>query len=280
MNVASRMESTGLAGKVQISQQTAELLIAAGKSDWLTPRQDKIVTKGGGEMQTYWLTMGVNLTSSDAASTSGSDQAEEEEAEAKVTFAEDGEGLKSVAMQNSKSTRLVEWNCDVLLRLLKQIVAHRKALGITQQAFSFRKVRFAEAGSTVIGEMKETITFPEFNANALKSQEEADNVALPHQVVDQLYDFVTNIAALYNEHPFHNFEHASHVTMSVVKLLSRIVAPSNVDKADGNSLRDHPYGITSHPLTQFACVLGSIVHDCDHQGGLLLLLLLLIFATS
>jgi 3'5'-cyclic nucleotide phosphodiesterase len=70
----------------------------------------------------------------------------------------------------------------------------------------------------------------------------------------------------------HNFEHASHVTMSVVKLLSRIVAPSEADFAqmEGNgsfySLHDHTYGITSDPLTQFACVLSALIHDLDHPG--------------
>jgi hypothetical protein len=37
---------------------------------------------------------------------------------------------------------------------------------------------------------------------------------------------------MYRDNPFHNFEHASHVTMSVVKLLSRIVAPDQVANAD------------------------------------------------
>lgn len=42
-------------------------------------------------------------------------------------------------------------------------------------------------------------------------------------------------------------EHASHVTMSVTKLLSRIVAPSDLDLGDGRrvnsqSLHDHTYG--------------------------------------
>jgi hypothetical protein len=42
-------------------------------------------------------------------------------------------------------------------------------------------------------------------------------------------------------------EHASHVTMSVTKLLSRIVAPSERDvacgkKVDSESLHDHTYG--------------------------------------
>ena len=65
--------------------------------------------------------------------------------------------------------------------------------------------------------------------------------------------------------------------MSVVKLLSRIVAPSDltdeeVDKKKKGTrvsisfLHDHTYGITSDPLTQFACVLSALIHDADHPG--------------
>lgn len=67
---------------------------------------------------------------------------------------------------------------------------------------------------------------------------------------------------------FHNFEHASHVTMSVAKLLSRIVAPDlEITSTNCRStLHDHTYGITSDPLTQFACILAALIHDVDHQG--------------
>ena len=68
----------------------------------------------------------------------------------------------------------------------------------------------------------------------------------------------------------HNFEHASHVSMSTVKLLSRIVAPGQNLKAQDNfaseELHDHTYGITSDPLTQFAVVLSALIHDVDHRG--------------
>ena len=50
------MESNGSRGRIQVSQETADLLVGAGKESWLTPREDKIVAKGKGELQTYWLT--------------------------------------------------------------------------------------------------------------------------------------------------------------------------------------------------------------------------------
>jgi len=31
-------------------------------------------------------------------------------------------------------------------------------------------------------------------------------------------------------------------------------------------LHDHTYGITSDPLTQFACVFSALIHDVDHAG--------------
>lgn len=51
MNTASRMESTGQRGKIQLSQETADLLVSAGKTEWLSLREDKVVAKGKGEMQ-------------------------------------------------------------------------------------------------------------------------------------------------------------------------------------------------------------------------------------
>jgi class 3 adenylate cyclase len=46
MNTASRMESNGLRDKIQISQETADLLNIAGKTNWLSRRQDSTYTCG------------------------------------------------------------------------------------------------------------------------------------------------------------------------------------------------------------------------------------------
>ena len=45
VNTASRMESNGQKGRIQVSQQTADLLIAAGKQHWVKAREDKIQAK-------------------------------------------------------------------------------------------------------------------------------------------------------------------------------------------------------------------------------------------
>jgi class 3 adenylate cyclase len=51
MNTASRIESTGQAGKIQASEVTADLIRKAGKSYWLKRREGTITAKGKGELQ-------------------------------------------------------------------------------------------------------------------------------------------------------------------------------------------------------------------------------------
>ena len=63
VNTAARMESTGVKGKIQVSQATADELIVKGKKDWIVPRQDTVVAKGKGEMQTYFVVMKSNSKS-------------------------------------------------------------------------------------------------------------------------------------------------------------------------------------------------------------------------
>ena len=44
MNTAARMEHTGVRDRIQVSQETADLLIAAGKTTWVTRRDDGMYT--------------------------------------------------------------------------------------------------------------------------------------------------------------------------------------------------------------------------------------------
>ena len=113
-------------------------------------------------------------------------------------------------------------------------------------------------------------------------------------------------SCLFRSNFLRDTDHASHVTMSVIKMMGRIVAPKGVTKREklkrstqndksseldtGAALHDHTFGkhmerhchdsvetlashpsifksgITSDPLTQFACAFSALIHDVDHQG--------------
>ena len=48
------MESNGAPNRIHVSEATATLIKAAGKGTWITMREDRVMAKGKGEMQTYW----------------------------------------------------------------------------------------------------------------------------------------------------------------------------------------------------------------------------------
>jgi hypothetical protein len=55
VNTAARMESNGIPNRIHISGTTAAKLEEAGMGDRIVKREDKIVAKGKGEMQTFFL---------------------------------------------------------------------------------------------------------------------------------------------------------------------------------------------------------------------------------
>jgi class 3 adenylate cyclase len=84
VNTAARMESNGVIGRIQCSQETADVLIEAGKTQWLTPREGGIEAKGKGMLQTYFinLTLAKNVAphaTSPTVSDEGSEADEESE---------------------------------------------------------------------------------------------------------------------------------------------------------------------------------------------------------
>jgi hypothetical protein len=121
----------------------------------------------------------------------------------------------------------------------------------------------------VLNEVQEVIALPNFIGEPSR---DPSTIQLRDEVVNQLRGFVATVAALYRDNPFHNFEHASHVAMATVKLLSRVVNPkiegvaSPTDEKKASMLHDYTYGITSDPITHFACMFWAIIHDVDHAG--------------
>eukprot|EP00980_Cylindrotheca_fusiformis_P003257 scaffold735_cov116-Cylindrotheca_fusiformis.AAC.27 len=276
MNTAARMESTSARNRIQVSQSTANLLLASGLSGWVAPRKSKTFVKGKGEMQTYWLKIKESKKSKTSKSKSDictlSETAELSEGD--PSGREDNDDLDLDDIQAmSKTERLVEWNVEVLSPLLQQIIASRGGDMVPIDSSLSKKEATIGKGETVLEEFVPIIPLKRFDAAELSKRLNATSVDIGDEAKTQLRNYLSNVASMYRDNPFHNFEHASHVTASVKKLLTRIV---NVD--DGNGLRtssdeidlddmaEHSYGITSDPLTQFSVVFSAIIHDMDHPG--------------
>eukprot|EP00980_Cylindrotheca_fusiformis_P023505 scaffold10543_cov127-Cylindrotheca_fusiformis.AAC.1 len=278
MNTAARMESTSARSRIQVSQATAELLLAAGNSTWLAPRQNKILVKGKGEMQTYWLKS--KTTNGSKPLKSKSDMTTLEET---VELSEEGDRSSGLCADDNfdlddtgvmtKTKRLVEWNAEVLTPLLQQIIASRGGDVAPKDPSLPQKEATIGTGETVLEEFVPIIQLKRFDATELSKRLKAASIDIGEEAKTQLRNYLANVASMYHDNPFHNFEHASHVTASVKKLLTRIV---NVDDGNGLStqgdridlvdMAGHSYGITSDPLTQFSVVFSAIIHDMDHPG--------------
>jgi hypothetical protein len=125
-----------------------------------------------------------------------------------------------------KNARLVDWNVDQLLALLTKVVVKRRA------------------------------SDPQLPRGT------NPDVKLAPVVRTQLHSYVTKIESLYRDIPFHNFEHTSHVTMSVNKLMKRIVDQEGTE-AD---VKCKTFRISDDPLVHFAVVFSALVVDVDHRG--------------
>jgi class 3 adenylate cyclase len=260
MNTTARIESTGQSGGIHMSSETAELLIRDGKGHWIEKRHDMIAAKGKGSLQTYWLKFIRGRycyndchTSEDTTTLDSSDSMSD------TLIPEE---------DNDKTSRLIDWNTETLVNLLKQIVATRSAARIVSPRDEQKMAMIEKTSSRhPLDEVQEIILLPEYDADAVSQQKTPESVDLGHDVVNQVRQYVTLISAMYRKNAFHNFEHASHVAMSVTKLLSRIVAPRHIAGDNVNhELHDHTYGITSDPLTQFSCAFSALIHDVEHTG--------------
>jgi class 3 adenylate cyclase len=267
VNTAARMESTGAKNKIQISQDTAELIIASGKPSWIKPRKDTVHAKGKGELQTFWILPKQDVTAPHYMSSEGTSETEHvgvmEGLKAEGGFSEHSMPEAAIAGANERTQRLVDYTSDIMLAILKKIVAKR-ATQAKRTSEADRNIRKLEnsLGKTGIclEEVVEAIELPKVDSVAYNHK----NIEISNEIISQLRSFIKMVASMYRSNPFHNFDHATHVTQSTCKLLSRIVAIKHIEEAE--KLHDHTYGITSNPLTEFAIVFSSLIHDVDHRG--------------
>ena len=165
MNQASRMESTGLRNRIQMSATTAQIIIDSGKGKWIEKRSEKVDVKGKGLQETYFFKQRFEKHGSASVTSGSSDDA------VAATIASSNEQTTALVQSlgksiSSKSQRLITWNTAVLSRRIKSILQYRESLlddGIQQ-------------------------------------------VELSHKVANQLHKYVHDIAFMYRDNSFHNYE--------------------------------------------------------------------------
>ena len=250
MNSASRMETTGKPGRIHVSPQSAEILRQAGKGSWLEPRDVQIFVKGKGRLQTFWLNK----------------ERQKSEENSSEKLSEEGElTLKLPSAAPDKVDRLISWMVEAMSLHLKQLMARRRTTSSPRMNVSSR-VSMIQFGKPLHA-VKDVIPFCKFDSNGTLERN-VESIVLEEKVIIQLTNLVKSIAGMYHDNPFHNFEHASHVALSVTKLLSRIVQ-QNKDGIPLPSLDANidAFGIyASIPITQFAAFFCALIHDVDHPG--------------
>jgi hypothetical protein len=193
---AGLIESTGERNRIHLSQETADLLIASGKGHWVEERKEKIhAKKGKDELQTYWLTYRGHSASSQSKSSGSCDDEQIAAGDNDHALA-----IPTLSPFDSKTQRLVEWNTDVLSRLLKDVVASRlsresyRAEGLPEDS-DHRLVR--HENGTVLDEVVEIISLPEFDIRGATARVDSSSMELSDKVKQQLRDYITIIASMY-----------------------------------------------------------------------------------
>jgi 3'5'-cyclic nucleotide phosphodiesterase len=271
------MESNGERNKIQVSQKTADLIKLSGKgfvscqlpihagkradnsllfvhvfhvfSAWLVPREEKVSCKGKGMMTTFWC---------DPCCTSES-------------FV-NSDGSVSKADDEARLERLIDWNVDLFTHLVLDVVNCRGSLPYAQvDSFEPLAVPGQVGTGTPRDEVLEVIDFAQLpNATHELFTNEA---RLKPPVLEQLREFIAQIAGLYKQNPFHNFEHCGQVTMSTHNLLKQVAQCDDDDDCDDGVPSHGPYyneycssDIALGPLARLAIVFSALIHGVDHPG--------------
>jgi hypothetical protein len=177
------IHKSGERNRIHLSEATANLLIKAGKNSWVEERPNKIVTAEKGELKTFWLNRLRRGAYNDGGGRSLADT--------NTSGGEDDDfcGLDS---QN----RWIEWNTEVLRGLLTKIIRRRDEKGGSGEIITNA---VDNLDGMPLDEVQEIIELPSFDKDACRREREREDKTVPKLVVDQLRDYVTQVADMYED---------------------------------------------------------------------------------
>ena len=126
---------------------------------------------------------------------------------------------QSFDSENPSNKRMIKWNVELLSQLLRQVMAraaskpgHKKRNNSAHFADSDR--RLAQNGN-LLDEVKDVLALPKFDSKTSKNHVDPESITLPLEVTKQLTSYVTQVAQLYKQNPFHNFGTSFELTCSL-----------------------------------------------------------------
>lgn len=167
---------------IQASQSTAFLLQEAGKGHWVRAREENIVAKGKGIVQTYWVTPHARKGTSNGSSETGSSDHVE------FTVATSALDIKADVLL--KHERYIDWVVRLMLESVRKIAAVHQAKG--ERTSAGTPVLHSKQGHIALDEVVEAIKLPEFDAKT--AQACVETIEIPEAVSNSLREHVSIVS--------------------------------------------------------------------------------------
>jgi hypothetical protein len=193
MNMASRIESSGMKNKIHLSRDTAMLL----KPHLVIKREDTVTLKGKGEQETYWYNIqhrssdGSRTSSNDSYFDSNTSSCPEPLLDMEVWEGTSLEGVLGLSKVNSNTERLILWNVDMLKPILGSIIAKRS------KANQSEEISPAIESAELSHDVQVVIEMEKFDATTAS----LTAVSIPYEVEVELRSYVATIASGYPNNP-------------------------------------------------------------------------------
>lgn len=229
VNFASRMESTSKTMKIQCNDLTARLLQDAPDYSFNMKEREEdgikgVQAKGKGLVKSWWI-------------------------ECVDALYEDANDLENPGLKKT----------------------YRGHIDTTIQTIALSKQDWASIGQSnsglVAASSKKECMIDRIYAMleyrlSLTLEKRSKQKSLNAKAKSELKEYVRTIASLYNDIEYHNFEHASHVTISMNKLIDTLIENQESKKTSSILSKD----IRNEPFVHFSLIFSCLIHDVGHLG--------------
>ena len=178
--------NASMGGRIHLSQETVDQLPEKIRSEWAKPREQLVGGNGAPGTRTYWLSTSALAMSDESKRNSSARDLMASESEA------------------DRIPRLVDWNVQILKRVLNQMASQRSAALSSKPLNEDTVDRQLRDGKLVIDEVEEVVKLPKYSITRSRSFNNQILVEVSDEVEEQLREYITAIAHSYKGNPFHN----------------------------------------------------------------------------